>query len=312
MRREWLLSFGAVVLAFLGTQHHNLMMLFLALGLGDAGMSAMTEFPLVRTVMLALSLVMVAAIGYQISRPNRPTVMRVTGALSILFTLGLAGWSVLRVGLSTPVMEKPFQRDLGHLGWDQVYARQELRAELVNDWMEALRLKSGDRVLEIGAGPGYVSFALADRVGPAGIVYALDRSADALAHLEGLQKERGVWHIQRVVADAAVLEPIGVQADSALITMVLHHADDPAGILYNVVRFLVPGAPVVIGEFHPEGPCSHGRRASTGWRRRRFNSGVSRPVCWWSAIGGGRRNITWWSRSMAPDPRTRPRLQLTI
>ncbi len=99
MRREWLLSFGAVVLAFLGTQHHNLMMLLLALGLGDAGMSVMTTVPLVRTVMLVLSLVMAAAIGYQISRPKRPMTMRVTGALSILFTLGLAGWSVLHFGL---------------------------------------------------------------------------------------------------------------------------------------------------------------------------------------------------------------------
>ncbi len=99
MRREWLLSFGAVAFAFLGAQHHNLMMLLLALGLGGAGTSVMTEVPLVRTAMLFLSLVMVAAIGYQISRPRHPAAMRVIGALSILFTLGLAGWSVLRFGL---------------------------------------------------------------------------------------------------------------------------------------------------------------------------------------------------------------------
>lgn len=96
MRREWLLSFGAVVLAFLSTQHHNLMMLLLALGLGDAGMSVMTDVPLVRTAMLVVSLVMVGAIGYEISRPGRPRTM---GALSILFTLGLAGWSLLHFGL---------------------------------------------------------------------------------------------------------------------------------------------------------------------------------------------------------------------
>ena len=40
--------------------------------------------------------------------------------------------------------------------------------------------------------------------------------------------------------------------------MVLHHADDPAEILRNVVRFMPPGAQVVIGEFHPDGPCSEG------------------------------------------------------
>ena len=99
MRREWLLSLGAVIFAFLGSQHHNLMMLLFAIGLGNAGMSMMTEFPHIRDAMLALSLVMAAAIAYQISRPSRPTSIRVTGALSVLFTLGIAGWSVLRFGL---------------------------------------------------------------------------------------------------------------------------------------------------------------------------------------------------------------------
>jgi hypothetical protein len=99
MRKEWLLSVGAVVLAFLGTQHHNLMMLLFAVGLSNAGMSPMTELPLVRDVMLGMSLLMAAVIGYQISRPNRPTPTRVTGAVSIIITLGLAGWSVLHLGL---------------------------------------------------------------------------------------------------------------------------------------------------------------------------------------------------------------------
>jgi len=96
---RWLLWLGAVLLAFLATQHHNLMMLLFAVGLGNAGMSLMTKLPLVRDVMLGMSLVMVAVIGYQILRPNIPTAMRITGTLSILVTLGLAGWSVLHFGL---------------------------------------------------------------------------------------------------------------------------------------------------------------------------------------------------------------------
>ena len=155
-------------------------------------------------------------------------------------------------------MEKEFRKDLSHLSWDGVYARQAKRDALVADWMKALRLKPGDRVLEIGAGPGFVSFALAERVGPTGMVYAVDQSAEALANLERRQKERGIRHIQRIVADAATLQPDGMQTGSALITMVLHHADDPAEILRNVVRFVPRGAPVVIGEFHPDGPCSEG------------------------------------------------------
>jgi SAM-dependent methyltransferase len=99
-------------------------------------------------------------------------------------------------------VEKPFKKNLGHLSWDEVFARQAMRAGLIQDWMDALHLKSGDRVLEIGAGPGFVSLALADRVGSTGLVYALDRSADALSYLERLQTERGISQIERIVADA--------------------------------------------------------------------------------------------------------------
>ncbi len=155
-------------------------------------------------------------------------------------------------------MNESFRKDLSHLSWEEVYERQVQRAVLIGDWMDALDLKSGDRVLEIGAGPGYVSLALAERVGPTGIVYALDRSAAALAYLERLQNERGVRHIERIAADAAALDPASVHPGSALVTMVLHHADDAPGILRNVARCLPVGAPVVIGEFHPDGPCSSG------------------------------------------------------
>lgn len=155
-------------------------------------------------------------------------------------------------------MQEAFRKDLSHLTWDEVYARQVTRAGLVGEWMDSLRLKKGDRVLEVGSGPGYVSLVLADRVGPAGVVYAVDRSVEALAYLERLQTERGVTNIQRLAADAAVLEPASLGPDSALIAMVLHHADDPAGILRNVARLLRPGALAAVAEFHPDGPCEQG------------------------------------------------------
>lgn len=155
-------------------------------------------------------------------------------------------------------MEASYRKDLSHLTWDEVFARQRLRAGLVEGWMDALHLQPGAHVLDIGAGPGYVSLVLADRVGPDGLVYAVDRSADALAYLARLQHERRVSQIKRIVADATTLDPGALRSDSALVAMVLHHANDPRGILHNVARLLPKGAPAVIGEFHPEGPCEAG------------------------------------------------------
>ena len=155
-------------------------------------------------------------------------------------------------------MDQPYRKDLSHLTWEQVYARQALRAGLMDAWMDGLRLKAGDRVLDVGAGPGYVSFALAERVGPSGLVYALDRSVDALTYLERLQQERGVRQIERLVGDVTTLAPSSVKPNAALVTMVLHHANAPGDVLRSVARCLPAGAPVVIGEFHPEGPCENG------------------------------------------------------
>jgi ubiquinone/menaquinone biosynthesis C-methylase UbiE len=155
-------------------------------------------------------------------------------------------------------VEESYRKDLSHTTWDEVFSRQVKRAGLAEDWLAALQLQPGARVLDIGAGPGYVSLLLADRVGPNGIVYAVDRSADALAYLERLQHERGVVHIQRVVADATTLPAGALTPDSALVTMVLHHTDDPPSILMSVAGLLPSSALAVVAEFHPEGPCEVG------------------------------------------------------
>ena len=91
-------SIGAVALAFLASQHHNLHMLLLAFGLGEAGMQLMTVAPAIRDAMLGMSLAMVAVIAYQIRDSRRPASTRVLGVISIVATLALAAWSVARFG----------------------------------------------------------------------------------------------------------------------------------------------------------------------------------------------------------------------
>lgn len=156
-------------------------------------------------------------------------------------------------------MDAPYQKDLSHLPWDEVFTRQVQRAALVQDWFAALELHPGSCLLDVGAGPGYVSLEAANIVGTTGLVYAVDRSPDALAYLQQLQVERGgVAQIRRIVADAAAMGPVGDHIDAALVTMMLHHADDPVTLLGNVARLLTTGTRVVVAEFHPEGPCQEG------------------------------------------------------
>jgi ubiquinone/menaquinone biosynthesis C-methylase UbiE len=154
-------------------------------------------------------------------------------------------------------VEQAYTKDMRNAEWDKVYERQTRRGPLLPDWMDAIGVKAGDRVLEVGSGPGYFTLILADRVGPDGLVYAVDRSADALASLEARQSERGITQVRRIVADAATLEA-DLQADCALATMVLHHVEDGPALVRNLHRLLRPRALVVFAEFDPGGPCEHG------------------------------------------------------
>lgn len=55
--------------------------------------------------------------------------------------------------------------------------------------VDALPLRPGMRVVEIGCGPGAAARAVAERVGPGGHVLAVDRSEKAIAQLEASASE---------------------------------------------------------------------------------------------------------------------------
>jgi ubiquinone/menaquinone biosynthesis C-methylase UbiE len=52
-------------------------------------------------------------------------------------------------------------------------------------FMQRLSVSAGQRVLDLGCGPGLWTLPLADRVGPSGIVWALDVSQEMLDKLAG-------------------------------------------------------------------------------------------------------------------------------
>jgi ubiquinone/menaquinone biosynthesis C-methylase UbiE len=155
-------------------------------------------------------------------------------------------------------MESAFRKDLGHLTWDEVWRRQVQRADLVPEWLDALALFPGMRVLDVGAGPGYVSQQVAARVGPAGVVLALDRAPEAIAYLEQLRDEQHLPQIRPILAETDQLDLSSEAIEAVLITMMLHHADDPAGLLRDVADWLAPGVQAVVAEFDPAGPCTSG------------------------------------------------------
>jgi cyclopropane fatty-acyl-phospholipid synthase-like methyltransferase len=76
--------------------------------------------------------------------------------------------------------------------------------------LEALPLRPGWRVLEVGCGPGALARAIAAIVAPDGFVLAIDRSDAAIRQAQaasGTALESGVLSLRRCAAEDFVLDP---------------------------------------------------------------------------------------------------------
>ena len=126
---------------------------------------------------------------------------------------------------------------------ESTYSRRDFqrRRRLVH---EALRAGPGERVLDVGCGPGFYLAELAERVGPAGAVVGVDISADMLA----LAARRGQGHANVAVhqAPATALPVEGSSFDAALGVQVLEFVDDVDRALAELHRALRPGGRLVV------------------------------------------------------------------
>ncbi len=99
MRKQSAASFGATLLALLASQHHNLHMALLAIGLGGSAMTVMQLYPSVRRVMLLASITMVAVSLRAARRGRAPSAIRAVTVGFAALTMGIIGWSLIRFGL---------------------------------------------------------------------------------------------------------------------------------------------------------------------------------------------------------------------
>jgi protein-L-isoaspartate O-methyltransferase len=128
---------------------------------------------------------------------------------------------------------------------------QEERPDLV---LAALDLKPGMKVADIGAGSGYYSSRMAERVGAEGTVYAVDVQPEMLDILRlqmKLQRVRNVTPILGSETDPQL--PAGA-LDLAIMVDVYHEFEYPYEMLAAIVTALKPGGRIVFVEFRGGDP----------------------------------------------------------
>jgi ubiquinone/menaquinone biosynthesis C-methylase UbiE len=138
---------------------------------------------------------------------------------------------------------------LGHA--DSEIQRLLLQGRLYNDHTEqALRLaglRPGMRALDVGCGPGDVSFIAARLVGPTGTVLGVDASSDVVEFARARAAERGlstVSFVQSTMDDIAV-----DQVDAVIGRLILMHLPDPVATLRQLAGLVRPGGLLAFSEF---------------------------------------------------------------
>jgi ubiquinone/menaquinone biosynthesis C-methylase UbiE len=158
-------------------------------------------------------------------------------------------------GTGTFYMGREIAHVMGHPGADWLDRPEREREEKPAKLLDLLQLAPGDTVADIGAGTGYFSFRIAERVGPQGKVYATDIQPEMLDIIRRRVKEKNVSNIETILgtADDPRLPPNST--DLILLVDVYHELDHPWEMAFGMVKALKPGGRLVLVEYRLEDPA---------------------------------------------------------
>ncbi|CAN5723405.1 hypothetical protein BH23GEM8_BH23GEM8_11940 [soil metagenome] len=107
----------------------------------------------------------------------------------------------------------------------------------------------GQRILDLGCGPGYASFDLAHLVGDAGEVLAVDMSQRFVDHVQEQAECRGISNLRAEVQDVERLDVAAGSLDGAFARWVLCFTSDPAAVVAGAALALRPGGRLAIMDY---------------------------------------------------------------
>ena len=118
---------------------------------------------------------------------------------------------------------------------------------------DALALRDGATVCEVGAGDGELSVAAAARVGAQGRVYTSELGDERITALRAKVAASGRPNIQVVAAGADRTNFPDGACDAVFMRNVYHHIESPGPMSASLAASLKPGGRLAIVDFTPPG-----------------------------------------------------------
>lgn len=102
--------------------------------------------------------------------------------------------------------------------------------------------------LDVGCLLGFYSFSASSIVGEKGLVYALDKNPDCIAHVENKIKRQGTHNVKTITASAEQTSLPAESVDMVFLHLVLHDIPDKQTAMQEFNRVLKTNGKLVIDE----------------------------------------------------------------
>jgi ubiquinone/menaquinone biosynthesis C-methylase UbiE len=120
--------------------------------------------------------------------------------------------------------------------------------------LDALKIEPGSVVADIGAGVGYFTWRLAERVGPIGVVYGEDIQQEMLNQLTRNMRDHHLGNVRPVLGGIDDPKLPKDSLDLVLLVDVYHEFSEPEKMLDRIRESLKPGGRLVLLEYRGEDP----------------------------------------------------------
>jgi precorrin-6B methylase 2 len=157
-----------------------------------------------------------------------------------------------RDGIGKFYMGREIAHVMGHQAADWLERPERENEEHPTRLVELLGLKPGDSVADIGAGTGYISWRMAEKVGPQGKVYAVDIQQEMLDRLAKNMKARGHQNVLPVLGTITNANLPTNSIDLAIMVDVYHEFSHPYEMMKSIHAALKPGGRVAFIEYRAE------------------------------------------------------------